>query len=58
MGVGRVVQAALAVILDPLQVVLDIVLTLLVEHHKLSVVLFFWTFSYMISCVKSCFSFV
>lgn len=52
MGVDPVVQAALAVILDRLQVVLDIVLTYFVEHHILSVLLYFWAFSYMISCVK------
>lgn len=57
MGVGRVVQAALAVILDPLQVVLDLVLSLFLDHQILSV-LYFWAFSNMISCVKSCFSFV
>lgn len=45
MGVGRVVQAALAVILDPLQVVLDIALTLFVDHQILSVLLYYWAFS-------------
>lgn len=44
MGVGRVVQAALAVILDPRQVVLDLVLTLFVDHQILSVLLYFWAF--------------